>query len=629
MFEFHPCFNLDKLSLSKNSRFRVVGTHYNDNLLVSVNSGTKTEIYLVSKNGSTTLVISMKYFIDIVCADLSSDQEMIFFCERVSNGATFGFKGVIWHIHSFAQSKAFEEKYPIYGLFVPDSTQGSYQIIHFVGSQVLHIKISFAKKKIETSTLRTGIQMNECYRWYISKSPLYVVCYKAHKNISLYQFQTNGQFTGVSYNFDEHPKSILPSALALNPSNPQHLYHFHFSRSNMIVLPLGSDIGIVEQLYYGEDSFLTFSVGTVQDKYYEVFTVDNVQPDIPISFLSEGRVVYALISSVACYIIDFSSLRPLVFRLPKAFSLAPFSMLSTCIGIPQHIIDLESGGVFSCSISLKTIPPYLDMMDKQLSQMIATLCMRLPQCVNISAIFHHVIYNLDLGSQLYFFETFVSSTISLKLEKMYDPKPFSIFSRHESTNSYKIPRDVIECLDDMEKEFPSSGNLTRKNQFEKLVKYISSINGKIINTNSFNQALRILQKHNESSLLIRSAIDSWNNIYHPDSFHEFILRLLILSISQSLSIPSVPCLSDETTSLAITECPIVMFRKLRYSRIIHPVPHSSKREIDEFDYWKYRIPTQDSDSQNNTLSSISLSRSSRGFQNDERPSEVSIYTGTE
>ena len=590
MFRFDPCFPLDKIKREKNSRTRVVGTFSKDQLLFLVNTAQTTEIYLVSKEGESTLVMSYRQYADIVYAELSENQEMLFFVERHSRGKGFGFKAILWHIHSLSQTKVFEGNNPIYGFFLPFDSDNLYQLIYVIGPKLFHVKIEFQNKKIKTSTVRgkNSVQNNEVSRWFLSKHPMiFIVTYK--KNLTIYEFQNTGETSSTTYPFDENQDSLLPPELAMRPSIPRNLPIFKFSRGNMFCLPLGNDIGIVEQLYLGFNSTLTFGVATVANKYYEIITLQGVQPDVPINYLSDGKIVFVFVVRTFAAFVDFTTSPPLTFIAPTKFSRGPLTDLSTNLSTTGIIVDLNTSKIFDSCFSMKTIGDDINFHDPSVLSVIAVLCARLPYDIHVPAVLDKISKINDTGIALNFFECFFSAALAVRVTTK--SKRPNIFKR-DNNKSLKIPKDYIDAVEEMERDFPSSGEVTRSQQFKKLVQVLMGQQGKHDPEEIPKLAIKILRRHNEASLLLRSAIDTWINKYRPSEDKVFFIYLALIEEARLASAPAVPCLKSELGIISANITTHTMFAHLKFNKCFGRDTGTSKQKTEEIKYWSNRFPLE-------------------------------------
>ena len=604
MFKFIECFPLSKIKREKNSRTRVVGSYSNEQLLFSVNTAQATEIYLVNKEGESTLVMSYRKFVDVVFAELSENQEMLFFVERFSKGSGFGFKAFLWHIHSLSQANVFEGNSPITGFFLPLDCENIYQLIYIIGTKISHIKIEIRGKKIKISTVRgkNSIQNNDVSKWFFTKHPLsLLITYK--KNLTFYEFNNNCETKSSTYQYDENQDSILPPELALMPSIPRNLPVFKFSRGNMFSIQLGNDIGIVEQLYLGYNSTLTFGVSTVINKYYEIITLHGVPPDVPINYLSDGKIIFLFVVRSFAAFVDFTTSPPITFIAPPKFARGPLTDLSTNIGTNQILVDLNTSKVFEFSFSMQTIGDDIDFHDPSILSVIAVLCARLPYDINIPAVIDKISKLNDTSVSLDFFECFFAAALAVRANSK--SKRPNIFKR-DNIKSVKIPKEYTEAVEEMEKDFPSAGTISRSQQFRKLIHVL--LHGKNDPNECPKLALKILRKHNEASLLLRSAIDTWIDKYRPSEERKFLIYLSVIEESKLASAPTIPCIGDELGIVTTDIATHTMFSHLKSNECFGPLTGTSKKKTEEIKFWSHRFPREQIH-QRDHLSSISFPRS--------------------
>ena len=614
MFKFDHCFPIDKIKRDKNSRVRIVGYFSSDQLLFLINSLTSTELYLISETGESTLVMSYRSFADIVYAQLSENQELLFFVERISKGKGFGFKSVLWHIHSLSQAEVFEGNNPIAGFFIPDGNEyeNCYQFVYIIGPKMVHLKIEFVNKKIKTSRFRSGdnsLYCDDLSRWFFSyKSPQYLVITRK-KELILYEFSENEGLQTNRFPYEENPNALLPHELALMANIPMNIPTYKFSRGNMFCIPLGNDVGIVEQLYLGYSSTLTFAVATVVDKYYEIVSIPGVQPDVPINFISDGKIVFVFVVKSFAAFVDFTTSPPLTFQMPLRFAKGPLTDLSTNLGSSQIIVDLNTAEVFKAAFSIQAVDD-INLSNTSILSVIAVLCARLPYNIPIPAIIEKLSLYDDGEILMYFFRCFFAAALAVRISSK--PKRVTIF-RKTREKSLKISKDFIDAVEEMEKEFPSSGAISRSQQFKKLVLMLMEQHGKQLYDECPRLALKVLRRHNESSLLLRSAIDAWIDKFHPTDDRIFMVYLALTEEARVSSAPAIPCLGDELGLVAMNVTTHTMFSSLKSNQCFGPLTGTSKKKDEEIKYWSNRVPL-DMIHTREHLSSISFSRSSSSRQ---------------
>lgn len=445
--------------------------------------------------------------------------------------------------------------------------------------------------------------------------------------------------------------STLPPELALLPSVMANHPFFRFSRGNMFVLKLLSskfspsdlneatnpsnansiptntqfrDFAIIEQLYRGEEFPLAFSVTVLEQNYSRIYEVPNVQPDVPINFLSYESIVFCFVLNRFVSMIDFTTFPPAVYFLPRSMATGPFNEELNQIACDISVttsnfnIDLESGEMYTIELSLKdTLSSMnLNFKDRRILQVLATLVSRLPNYVSISSILLKLPYD-DICTIIYFFQLFFKIGLAMNVNekrikppssasqsqpiqaqplisdqqsqasssssasrsddtknKMKPPEPPNKHKSHRSTRCGRTVRDLMDMtpplskenmmkLDDIDREFPSLGRFTRVDSFLFLLLQYRSL--KVRDKETHILALHHLQLQNRLSLLLRAGIDDWNRVSEPNNSQKFLLSLSALYEAKKASAPSIPCLELEVEALSEMICPISIRTQLRCS----------------------------------------------------------------
>lgn len=527
-----------KNSILNSSRVRVLGIIEDKRcILFSIATSKTTEIQLYNQYGISTTVIAFNKYMDIVAADISFDMEMILYTERIILSSStncikcskmnhlFKYESVLCSINSFSKLQVFDDFNPISSYFLPyvddnkftgnfnfyktsnqdyndiknqklsdneyelmlqskkEDSSKSYQFIHVIGDKVSHFRATFKKQKIHVRMIHNGINMNKCQKWVFSK-----------QDLAFYSFN-EGKFTafnilndskrGPSINVDIHPylsdpSSILPHELALKPSTLTNLPYFRFSSGISYIVKINNngktDYGIIEQLYKGDDSFLSFTVATVCSNFKNTITVRGVQPDLPISFLSPGNnrnVVFVFIPNSFVTFVDFSFPTPHISMMPHIFceALSVSQLVSTIDGSTNLIIDLRNGKIYESFIKIPSFPKSLHYTDRMILSIIAHLIATFPDQVSISS----AIENLpsDISYIQFFFKSIFSVINQLMPTKSADNDPIRSLPHH-----FDVPRTKSDSTKNVynnkliKRQFPhcnSSFNLrTNDNKFHKV-----------------------------------------------------------------------------------------------------------------------------------------------------------------
>ena len=380
-------------------RTRVLSVVQQNMLLYSVSSSTRTEFQLVSENGETATVIAFNKYMDIVDADLSSDFEIIVYTERIISKGTFKYVSVLCHIHSFSKLKVFEDNLPIASYFLPDNSY--YQLLHIIGHKLMHFKLfKTGFNKFEIKVYREGLNITNCKKWFYSSqkevfyafSNNYLIAYKAR------QLNDGSEKSEKlkKYFYDNDNNSYLPEELALIPSTFSNHPYYRFSSGNVCVTRMANDdYGIVEQLYCGDDSCLTFMVSTVVSKFRKIVSVPRAQPDLPISFITHKTVVFAFVPNCFIALIDFSLKFPHITMMPRSFCDSIASPLTLNIGSSNYVVDLDNGEVYKCNVLLDNFPESLNYTDRTILSIFARLTTVLPNHIAIPQAIKSLPYDIN------------------------------------------------------------------------------------------------------------------------------------------------------------------------------------------------------------------------------------------
>lgn len=454
-----PKFTSQKDGNGNSSRIRVLGVIEDKKcILYSVASSKTTEIQLFNQYGISTTVIAFNKYMDIISADISFDVEMILYTERTIIPSTskfrkssdcdhlFKYETVICNINSFSKLHVFDDYNPIISYFLPyvennkftsnfdfyktsnqsfnvinnqiENVTKTYQFIHVIGDKVSHFRATIKKQKIYIRVISNGININKCQKWVFSKRDLAFYSFNDGK-FNAYNILNNKKGSSVvvdSHPYKNDPYSILPNELALKPSTLTNLPYFKFSSGISYVVKINNknkvDYGVIEQLYKGEDSFLSFSVATVYGKFRNVVTIRGVQSDLPISFLSpkeNQNAVFVFVPNCFISFVDFSFQNPHISVMPHAFSETTFpSKLVSTIDFETNLLtDLSTGKVYELSLNIESFPSSLHYTDRTILSIISRLVATFSTQVSISSAIENI------PSDIFYVQFFFKSIFSI------------------------------------------------------------------------------------------------------------------------------------------------------------------------------------------------------------------------
>lgn len=233
----------------RNVRTRILGIVQTNQVLYLVMTSNSTEILLVDKNGKSTTVLSFKRYVEIICADISSDFDLLIYTERIPNGTKFSFRSNMYHLRSLSDIKAFEDNSPITSFFLPDVIDNSsstaikkeYLFLNIIGNSITHFRATFANKKLQIKHERMGVNLTNCRSFFydnVSKNNR-LVCAITRNNTAYffnfsqtrYFYKTDIKLTSYeTINFSNY--DILNLSKITNSSNSSHKNSVGFSIFN-------------------------------------------------------------------------------------------------------------------------------------------------------------------------------------------------------------------------------------------------------------------------------------------------------------------------------------------------------------------------------------------------------------
>ena len=179
-------------------------------------------------------------------------------------------------------------------------------------------------------------------------------------------------------------------------------------------------------------------------------------------------------------------------------------------------------------------------------------------------------------------------------------------------DSLKIPQNFVDAIKEMEQDYPSSGDVSRGQQFMKIVSLMLEKQGKKQASLCPEMAIKILRRHNEASLVLRTAVDKWISKYKPDDEKIFITKMALMTEVQLSSAPSLPRLGKELEMLSTKICSKTMYETLKDNKAFGYVPPTSAKKREEQLFWSNRFSKKDI-AQKEKYDPIALPRSFSSF----------------
>ncbi|OHS93047.1 hypothetical protein TRFO_12052 [Tritrichomonas foetus] len=448
----------------------------------------------------------------------------------------------------------------------------NYQILHIIGNKVMNFRASYRNKKVDVKHLKDGINLNNCKKWFFSQKD-YTFYALLNNNAFIVYSCTEKGLRVEKYNYFYDESTILPNELALIPSTLTNHPYFRFSSGISYILKLKyenyTDYGIIEQLYQNDESQLSFVVSTIHKKFRKVVSVPRVQSDLPISFISHEKVVFAFVPNCFVAMIDFSLQHPHISIMPRSLSKSESSMFSTSIGSSNFITDLDSGKLFNCYLSLHEIPNTLNFGDRTIISILARITASLPKYISIPAIIDHLPNDISLV-QYYFLNVF-------NFIKQTTP-PTQIVLKSNIRRKSEVPQNKTSLLSFFKKS--NTKNNDRRQSDDKCI-YLESegeSGSGFSEGNKENKRVNLLEE-------IQESIFSWKSEKTPSKSNIFSVELSSIYEAKLLDIKDFPVdLIYECTQNVEKLCPVTIKHHLTANKVINCLSSSK-----EADFWSSRF----------------------------------------
>lgn len=627
-------------------RKRVIGDHADGQLLFLVNTQTQTIIELVSKSGASITVLSIKGYMDLINADLSPDKELIHVTQRISSNNGFAFNSIIFDIHSLARSKDFRSSQPFSAIFFPEKSGNKYQLLHFVGQRMSHIVATCSKKSIEIEKLRGGIHMPNLIAWQYNRKTLIVnaiVQSKMGYFFSEFNLRTKASLFLNEISINISKSSLLPAELSLNPNSPTHLPYFRCVQNRIYTAVYQTKVCVIQQLYEETDINCSFSVNMYPKPFSQIVPVPNATPDIPICFLQFDSIVIIYVSNTFLYLIDISQTPPFTSYMTNPFACSACGVCAADLPTENTLIDLKTGDVYDVTLNLDHITMFSKAMTKNIWSTIAIINSRIFRSKWLAEMFrllekcgdyflaneilrkYFTYVDYDKPKELLYFKNNKNKAMRRQKSLVF-PLPAK---QVPPQSSGSVSDQIMQQLKEINKEFPSSGAMSRIKYFRVILKKIAR--EKLVKTQdeAAKKALEILQNQNRFVLHIREALDLWIDSPKPPS-HLWILVIgfIILNETYFGNYPLVPCLKQENQALFAELSSSPMLAHLKALGIFER--QAMKNYTTQNKYWASRIPVELVEFLSNSSISIPMISQKQSYNgSDAEFSDVSSFSWTD
>ena len=630
MLSFKEQFPRKGTRCSKGTRVRIIGEADGKKLLFSVNNSKQTSIELVSPDGESITALSFNEYLDVINADLSSDNEFLHITKRITSNKGFAFSSIIYHIHSSARSREYVSNSPIYAFFLPDTKAQNFSLIHVVGNKMSHLNCVLGKGSIQIEVNRGGINIPNIISYTFHRSTQFLIVLHEVKNQNvLSEFNLKNFKSGNTSPIPifVHPNSKLPPELSLSPLSPLHLPFFRCKMNRIFSTRYGSKICVIQQLFESVDGCLTFNICMYPRQFNTIVTVPTATADLPLCIQQFHSLIFAFVVNNFICLIDISQNPPFISLQMQPFCSGACSDCASPLPLSHHVVDLNSGDVFEVSVSLKMSSLFAKSMDKQRWDMMAVIASRtqspeiISSLLNLANLMNDPFIFIQFAKKLFSllsFEAKNSNRIPLKRTRsMFSGSKNTILTREASRSegfriSQNISEPVIARLKEIESEFPSASSITRRKIFRRLVKQIMTNKGIRRLDDAAQQALFKLELQDNYCLVIRKGIDLWLEQCKPDQFWQFIIEFAILNESIFTNFPAIFVLKDEAEAVFQEIGSVPMYCSFRSHHIIGMTPKSPKK-IKEIRHWREKIPIFNGTESDNSASLSSRSSKSSTF----------------
>ena len=617
MLRYTEVFRPQRLKNEKTFRCRVLGATYDEKFLILVNTTSQTSIEEVSKDGQSTTVISFRKYIDVVSAHLSSDHELCHITERIASAERFSFVSRIYHIFGNAKSKEITCDQPIDGFFLPSCTSnGVYQMIHVIGNRLTHLKITIQKHSVDYEKLRGGVHIPNIISYHFSYSEfLLTVIYSNEKTVLLSTFRMNPQSidSDPPIQINVMQKSQLPHELALNPLAQLHLPYFHNANSRFYVYTHGKKKCVIQQLFDGNELSLSFCVSTYPQTFNQFITAPKVPADVPLCFARFESILIVFVPNNFLCVID-AALTPLsITVLPKILASSLCSICSSTLPMDNTIVDLDNSSIYQIELDFSKLVPFSAIIDQSTWYAFSLIIFRVGSSEFLAEMINLLVIKNDIDCVQSFFRNLLANysmpsrvgraPTRSKSMNLHPLKSQRMIERPTSVpvQKQKMSSNVKETVEEIELEFPSSGNVSRRRAFKSAIKVLMDKKKWREFDNAVNKALVFLRRQNEAALMIRDAIDIWVKDYKPDEFWKLTICFILQNETTFASFPAIPCLREELGVLGDELCSKPMRKKFEAVGIMPP----SEQPDEDALYWKERMNLSKSSSSDSTVSTSS------------------------
>jgi hypothetical protein len=540
MLRSTPCFPPTGIRSTKGIRTRILGEAPNSSLLFLINTLQRTSIELIRPDGSSTTVASFKSYMDLICADISPDNEYIHYTERVVNTSGISYQSCICHLHTVSRSKLFLAQDLISAIFVPCKQRDSCRFLHVVGGRLSYVRGNRTNQIILTEQIRAGPRVHNLLSWQYNRSSQllsFFYYFEGKLYLSEYLVSEVGIMPKPCIEFAFFPASELPPSLLVSPIEGTHLPLFNFSKTRTFVFHFSELICVVQQLFERTES-VTIQISFCPNGFSKKIDALITTIDSPISCFQFDVYVFVFIPDHFSVVVDLSKSPPLFLSVtPDCISPKGISHRTLPFG-SNYLVDLENGHIFTIEMIFDRIASQ-KLSECRHWSLLTSLLARTLKSDMIAHFFQLLIPRnsiFDAWNAITEFFTFLIAVREFQADPMAD-----LDYRRDG-----LALGITQILDDFERIFPASGSVSRLASFWAFVQTaLKTVNFE----QSCQKAIQIMKTENEIVSRVHNAIEDWLEEFHPPENAKFTLFTMVDLQTHKNRLPDVPRLREKLDAI--------------------------------------------------------------------------------
>ena len=528
-------------------RLRFLGEFSCDEFLILVNSQKSTEIHLLNVNGNSSVAFSVKSFMDIISASLSSQRNFIHITERLPSNNGFEFKSHVMKIDEMVKTTDFFSANPVSASFLNQKKSNCVDILHFNGLKLIHLRLTTKGTSLHSEKVLRGANFSSVLCWKFNVNTETLVILQENNQLTVGKFDKRN-FIQVVLNAIYKPmtNSDVPDELLLSPHCLSHYPYFRTTATRVEFFSYKNKMCVIEQIFNDSIQNLTFCVSIISKNFKEDVQVLNTPPGFPISTFQDNSLIFVFAQDHFICIIDISKSPPFIFvncgNLVEVMNLDE-QIISLPVSDANYAVSFQHFNIYQISFDY---PRAILLLEHNFEPLLASILVQNSPNIQTIISFLVVLQNIGYSVQAAKSMHHLLLNSSPKIQDLAKATK----SIEKDLKSCSSNQQILQKVAEFERDNKSAGKLSRTQIFY-LGLYFKYKSAKSKRGNesieiSANKIINIMSFQNLIANTINEALPQWIKEYNPSKDWQNIIKYILVKETVDLNFPKIQFLLSFT-----------------------------------------------------------------------------------